>query len=57
MELSKTILACEEHIDKAIDDFINKFETFPNMDNYSEGKCDYCSQPVRYKLNSSTNNN
>lgn len=48
MALDKNKLCCEQHVDAAIDDYINEYETFPNMDKAEDGKCDYCEDKAEY---------
>ena len=46
------IYACIEHIEMAIDDYINEKndERAPSMEKCSEGTCSYCNKPADYKI-------
>ncbi|MGI5853824.1 MAG: CxxH/CxxC protein [Bacillota bacterium] len=46
------IKSCEDHIDLAIDDFIEEFETAPNVEALQSGAgiCCYCTCPANYQL-------
>jgi CxxH/CxxC protein (TIGR04129 family) len=44
------IHCCENHIDMGMDDFINKYETFPIMTRVLSVKCDYCNLDAIYLL-------
>jgi CxxH/CxxC protein (TIGR04129 family) len=52
------ITACEEHIDMAIDDFVNTYEEPPEMRLLEEttvseeihSKCKYCGEKAKYLL-------
>jgi len=49
-EDNRPVQACEDHIDIAIDDFIDKNETFPLLTKAIEGNCSYCEKAAVYLL-------
>lgn len=46
----KEIFACEEHIEDAMDDLVDEFETFPVVNECTTEKCKYCSKESKYKV-------
>ena len=50
MLVEDKVLACQEHIDEALDEFLLVNETFPIMNKASEGKCKYCDKKAEYSL-------
>jgi CxxH/CxxC protein (TIGR04129 family) len=53
MDEKKIIFACEEHIEIALDDFVNLEEKAPQMIKLSElenKKCNYCNNKSEYEL-------
>ncbi|HAH95562.1 MAG TPA: CxxH/CxxC protein [Firmicutes bacterium] len=46
------IKSCAEHIELAIDDFIEEFEISPNVEALQSGAgiCRYCTGPASYQL-------
>ena len=46
----ENIYCCESHINMGIEDFINKYETFPIMTEVLYDKCEYCSLNAIYSL-------
>lgn len=44
------IYYCSEHQDKAFDDFINTYETFPILKKATDQKCSYCIKKANYIL-------
>lgn len=50
MDSKESKLACDEHIDIAIDDYINEKESFPNMITHENGKCSYCDKNSKYMI-------
>ncbi len=50
MDENKIIYACIEHIEMALDDFINEKENAPNMQKCEDKICSYCSDKAIYKL-------
>ena len=46
----KIIYACMEHIEMALDDFINYNEDAPNMEKCEGKKCCYCENDAVYKI-------
>jgi len=50
---NKILYACKEHIEVALDDFINEEEKAPIMLEMSEDTneaCNYCEQKAKYKV-------
>lgn len=47
---SKSKYSCEEHLDRAFDDFLVEYETFPELGKCSEGNCDFCGKKSAYIL-------
>ncbi|GFZ33383.1 hypothetical protein CSC2_39090 [Clostridium zeae] len=43
-------LSCEDHVDMAIDEYIDQFETFPTLENADSGSCNYCNSKAVYKI-------
>lgn len=43
-------LSCEEHVDMAIDECIDLFETFPTLESTDTGICNYCKLKAVYKI-------
>ena len=43
-------LSCEDHVNMAIDEYIDKYETFPSLESTDEGKCSYCELKAIYKI-------
>lgn len=41
---------CEEHLDRAFDDYILENEEFPDVTEAEGHQCDYCEKPAKYKL-------
>lgn len=48
--MNKEIFSCEEHIDMAIDDYVNFFEEAPEILNIDTGKCEYCDRVACYSV-------
>lgn len=46
----KIIYACEQHIDDAMDDIVNEYETFPLVAECNNEKCQYCKEDSKYKI-------
>jgi CxxH/CxxC protein (TIGR04129 family) len=46
--MNNEIFSCEEHIDMAIDDFVNDRGQAPEVMMYSGQKCNYCSNLAVY---------
>ncbi|WP_312699663.1 CxxH/CxxC protein [Sedimentibacter sp.] len=44
------IFACREHIEIAIDDFVNETEAAPQIAAVSNEICSYCSEKAEYKI-------
>lgn len=44
------IHACEDHINVAIDDFIEEYETFPILTKGNKAFCSYCDKEALYSL-------
>lgn len=47
----KKLYACEEHIDEAIDEIVDKKETFPIIHKETKNKCSYCEKKSQYEVN------
>jgi CxxH/CxxC protein (TIGR04129 family) len=50
MNMEKIIYTCLEHIEIALDDFVNEVEVAPAMEKCDDKNCDYCSSIAIYKL-------
>lgn len=50
METKTIIHACREHVEVAIDDFVNDIEAAPQIAVVDTGKCDYCSEKAEYEI-------
>lgn len=48
MEENKKIYSCNEHIDMAIDDYVNTYEVAPNIEICKDKKCNYCQEKSEY---------
>jgi len=49
----KILYACIEHIEVALDDYVNQEENAPNMLEISDENqmiCSYCNEKAKYKL-------
>lgn len=46
----KTIYACNEHVEIAIDDFVNDTEQAPQIVNVENKKCSYCNEQASYEI-------
>ena len=44
------IYACDRHLDKAFDHFLDENEVFPYLDKISIETCLYCDCPAKYVL-------
>lgn len=46
------ILACQEHVEWAIDDYLDQFEVSPEVEALQSGAgtCQYCSTPASYRV-------
>ena len=42
--------ACDRHLDKAFDHFLDENEVFPYLEKISIGTCSYCDCPAKYVL-------
>lgn len=42
--------ACNDHIDIAMDEYINDNETFPELIKSNEEKCSYCNNKSEYEI-------
>lgn len=47
---AKIIYACTAHVEMAIDDFVNKAETAPQISKIQNSKCDYCIDDAEYEI-------
>lgn len=41
---------CEEHLDEAMDDLINEYETFPLMERCTDKQCEICGKKSEYEV-------
>lgn len=48
--MEDTIFACREHIEIAIDDFVNETEEAPQIKLISNEICSYCSEKAEYEI-------
>lgn len=49
----KILFACKEHIEVALDDYVNHEEKAPHMiviEDENNSICSYCEQEAKYKL-------
>lgn len=46
----KIIYACIEHVEIALDDYVNEIEDAPNMQKCEDKTCSYCNNSSAYKL-------
>ena len=46
----KIIYSCLEHIEVALDDFVNETEDAPDMQKCDDKTCSYCTNNASYKL-------
>ena len=46
----KNFYACDNHLDKAFDHFLDENEAFPYLGKISIGSCSYCDCPAEYIL-------
>lgn len=51
MHNKKVIYACDEHIEIALDDFINQYEEAPETFLVDDKKCSYCDKIAKYEIN------
>lgn len=50
-EFEEIIFSCNEHVDQAIDDYVNYLEVSPQLIKTSEDKkCTYCNKNAVYKI-------
>jgi|UPI0003A063BE CxxH/CxxC protein (TIGR04129 family) len=49
---SRKIYACKDHVEDAMDDFINYEETFPIIEEVKGVKCNYCENDSCYIIKS-----
>lgn len=42
--------ACEDHVNIAIDEFINEYEEFPILEQNTEVKCKFCDRNSIYVI-------
>lgn len=50
MVKDKIIYACTQHIEIALDDYVNEKEDAPNMQKCEDKTCNYCNNCAIYKL-------
>ena len=46
----KIIYTCDEHMEIAIDDYLDCTEMAPEINRISDKKCDYCNNPAEYEV-------
>lgn len=46
----KIIYACKEHVEMAIDDFVNEIEAAPQIAAICNENCMYCNEKAEYKI-------
>lgn len=44
------IYACKEHVEMAIDDFVNSTEEAPQIIKIENKKCNYCDEKAEYEI-------
>lgn len=50
MNKEKVIYSCDEHMEMAIDDFVNNVELAPTIEKCEDKKCDYCANNSAIKI-------
>lgn len=50
MEKEIVIYTCRDHVEMAIDDFVNKVEGAPQIVKVQNGKCSYCKEDAEYEI-------
>lgn len=50
MEKEISIYTCREHVEMAIDDFVNKREAAPQIVKVQDKKCSYCKEDAEYEI-------
>lgn len=50
MELNEKIFSCMEHIEIAMEEFINDYEKSPNLIENNSEKCSYCKETSKYEV-------
>ena len=48
--MDDTIFACREHVEIAIDDFVNEMESAPQITVVVDEVCSYCNNKAEYKI-------
>jgi CxxH/CxxC protein (TIGR04129 family) len=46
----KEIYSCKEHIEIALDDFVDEYEVFPLLEKCENKQCSYCQEKAEYKV-------
>ncbi len=46
----KEIYACKEHIEMALDDFVDENEVYPVLDKVEDMQCSYCDAKALYRV-------
>lgn len=46
----KIIYSCKEHVEMAIDDFVNEIEQAPQIIKIENKKCSYCNEKAEYEI-------
>ena len=50
MELNEEIFSCMEHVDIAMEEFINDYERSPILVENNNEKCFYCKKNSKYQV-------
>jgi len=50
MNSKKIFYSCQEHIDIALDDFVDEFEVFPVLTKINNEKCSFCDKQAIYQV-------
>ncbi|HAQ39651.1 MAG TPA: CxxH/CxxC protein [Clostridiales bacterium] len=50
MEKEAVIYACKEHVEMAIDDFVNTAEAAPQIIKVQNERCSYCEEKAEYEI-------
>ncbi len=50
METQTIIFTCKEHVEIALDDFVNDMEAAPQITANDNEKCCYCNEKAEYEI-------
>ena len=50
MDKETVIYSCLEHVEMAIDDFVNNTEAAPEVLKIQNEKCSYCKEDAQYEI-------